>query len=174
MTLVYFGVVALGDGFEVIDFDRDVGALSDFDGFVQGFEKFVCFGPDVGDVDAAEFRHCLADFDDFIRAGICVRWVDEGIGGAKGAVFHGFGHDAVHGFHFVGGWLTHPHAHCVRAQGARAEEGADVGRDAGFGQGVEPVAEAMPVPAPVSASFWVQIARGYWSRRQVQGSTLRP
>ena len=100
----------------------------------------------MGDVDAAESRRCLADFDDFIRTGICVRRVDEGVGGTEGAIFHGFGHDAVHGFHFVGGWLTHPHAHCVRAQGARAEEGANVGRDASFDHGVEPVAEAVPVP----------------------------
>ena len=71
--------------------------------------------------------------------------VDEGVGGTEGAVFHGFGHDAVHGFHFAGGWLAHPHAHCVRAQGARAQEGSYVGRDASFDHGFEPVAKTMPV-----------------------------
>ncbi len=143
---VYFGVVALGDGLEVVDFDRDVGALSDFDGFVQGLEKFVGLGPYVGDIDTARSCCCLADFDDFVCAGICVRRVDEGVGRAEGAVFHGFGHDAVHIFHFSGRRLAHSHAHRKRAQGARAQEGPDVGRDASFDHGVEPVAEAMPVP----------------------------
>ena len=90
--------VLLTGRLQVIDVDRDPGALSDLKGFADGVEDRVALVPHVSEVDAAVLACHARQLDELVGGGVYRGWVNQRRGDPHGPVFHGLPHEGLHLF----------------------------------------------------------------------------
>jgi hypothetical protein len=133
----------------MVDLDGHAAFLPDAQRLVHRLEDLVRFGAHVRDVEAAVRRHRLDDLDQLLGARVVPGRINEGGAEAERAVLHGAAQGGAHGVQRRAGGGAHAKPHPVLAQRARADERADVGRDAARLHRTEPGVEpARPHESP--------------------------
>ena len=125
----------------MVDLHRDPAFLADAHRLVQRLEKLVALAAHVRDVDATIRRHRFRGVDQLLGARIGVRRVDERARDPECTVLHGASDHSTRGVALSGGECARLVTLGVDAEGAVAEEGADVLRRAAGDHVVEPRAE---------------------------------
>src|SRR6266566_1991592 len=129
----------------MIDFDGQASPPTDLHRFVNGLQQVIAFRAYMGDVDAPVAACHLRNLDQFPGGGVCVGRIDEGIGDAECTILHSLGHYAPHRLQFVRCGGAHLQPLCVLPQCPASQKRTDIGCDAAFDHGIEPVAQARPV-----------------------------
>ena len=135
--------VVRAGGLEVIDLDRHAALRADRDRFVDRLEQLVGLGAHVRDVDAAVRRHRFRHLDQLVGRRVVARRIDERRADAERAIFHRAADDGAHRVELRGRRLADRFALRVHAHRRRADERADVRRDAVRLHRVEPRAESV-------------------------------
>ena len=141
---------------EVVDLRGDARLAGDAHQLVDPFQQAIPFAAHMGDVHAAVRLRRLAQLDQLLGGGIRAGGVDERRSHAERAVAHGPADHGAHLLELVRSGRTVRAAEDVDARRRRAEERADVDRDAAADQRVEIFAERGPVDVVLDVALEVE------------------
>ena len=118
--------ISAAAGLQMINLDRNATLASDGQRLVDPLQQPVGFRAHVRNVDAAERRHGLSHFRQFVRAGVIAGWINQGRADTECAVAHRLAHQRLHLFDLSGRGVALLHALDVLADRGGADEGAEV------------------------------------------------